>query len=397
MVVALVIGLLVLAGGRAGADTESPSPPVAVTLPLKESAFEVQLLPTAGFRTEAVLLTPRLSQQTILRTDPKHGWQFTLACYGYFRPEYQTQSELRFRVYAQQLEDLPRVQKVCRLLLRLQQIAWQKLRLQVNLQGERVLNIWLCRQGNAGGEQWRNNLYIYSIESIQHPVEWLREVAHEFSHALLPGITGFTLPEPWANGYMGERLFLSWIEPLVSGGQLSGEDLCDTSVQDIRHFVQQRCLPLRNKWLTSGLPKGDFTRTDAVGMGALIGLALYIDGVYGSSMLRATFARLTEPYPSAFWKAFTEALREAEEVHLTPVGTNIQVWLPAEEWQVQAQDRKAFLQTGKNRWQAIHSAWKLSSDGWYRLTSDAPLRLLRSSNTLRTNVPAGKGSPAGEW
>lgn len=397
MALALTIGVLCTVEVRAGVDIENPSPPAIITTSSSATAFEVQTLPGAGFASTAIVLTPRLNQRSISRTDPKHGWQFTVACYGYFRNEYQTQPELRFRVYAQQVEDLPKAQKVCRLLLRLQQIAWQKLRLQVNLQGERVLNIWLCRQGNAGGEQWRNNLYIYSMQSIQHPVEWLREVAHEFSHALLPGITGFTLPEPWANGYMGERLFLSWIEPLVSGGQLSGEDLCDTPVREIRHFVQQRCLPLRNKWLTSGFPKGDFTRTDAVGMGALIGLALYIDGVYGSSMLRATFARLTEPHPAAFWKAFTEALQEAEEVHLSPVGANIQVWLPAGEWQVQAQDKKAFLQMDKNRWQANQPAWNLSANGWYRLTSGAPLRLLRSANTSRANVPAGLGLPAAVW
>lgn len=380
MVIALVIGLLVVAGGRADTDTENPAPPARITLPLKHSAFEVQVLSTTGFRTEAVLLTPRLHQQAIARTDPKYGWQFSVACYGYFRSEHQTQPELRFRVYAQEMEDLPRAQKVCRLLLRLQQIAWQRLRLQVNLQGERVLNVWLCRQGNAGGEQWRNNLYIYSIQGIHQPIEWLREVAHEFSHALIPGITGYTLPEPWANGYMGERLFLTWMDLLASSGQIAPEDLCDAPAQDIRLFVQQRCVPLRNQWAKNGFPKDEFSRTDALGMGALIGLVLYIDHVYGSDLLRATFARLAEPQPTALWKAFTEALREADEVQIFSSGGSIQTWLPAGQWRVQAQDGKATLQRDKNRWQAAQSVWNLPSDGWYRLTNSAPLRLLRSAN-----------------
>ncbi len=379
MALALIIGWLCLAGGRATPDTEHPSPPASVTIPTNVSSFEAQVLPDAGLHTEVVILTPRLSGRSLSRSDPKHGWQFTVACYGYFRNEYLAQPELRFRVYAQQVGDLPRAQQVCRLLLRLQQIAWHRLRLQVNLQGERTLNVWLCRQGNPGGEQWRNNLYIYSIQSIQHPIEWLREVAHEFSHALFPGITSYTAPEPWANGYMGERLFMTWLE--TTGAQLSSDDLCDASLQDIRQFVQQRCLPLRNRWATGGFPREDFYRTDAVGMGTLIGLVLYVDGVYGSNALRSTFARLTEPQPSALWKAFTEALREANEVHLSPVGGDTRVWLPAGQWQVQTADQKIILRMDTSRWNGTQSAWRLTKDGWYQLASSGPVRLVKSVGT----------------
>jgi hypothetical protein len=317
---------------------------------------------------------------TISRTDPKHGWRFTVACYGYFRTEHVSQPELRFRVYAQQVEDLPTAQKVCRLLLRLQEVTWQRLRLQVNLQGERVLNVWLCRQGNAGGEQWRNHLYVYSVQEIAHSIEWLREVAHEFSHALLPGITGYTAPEPWANGYLGERLLLTWLEPLVNDGTLSAEDLCGASASDVRSFVQQRCLPLRSLWATNGFPEKDFGRTDAVGMGALIGLALYIDHVYGSTMLRATFARLAQHQPTALWEAFTEAVRESRELHIIPSGGAIQVWLPSGQWHPQTEDKKAMLQLGKSRWQATQPVWRLPVNGWYRLEGRSPIRLMKPAN-----------------
>lgn len=379
MACAVIIGLFCVAVGRAVAEVEVPSPPAALNLPLKSSAFEAQVLPELYSPTQAVVLTPLLNQQSLSRRDPKYGWQFAAACYGYFRNEHLSQPELRFRVYVQQLEDLPRAQKVCRLLLRLQQVAWHKLRLQVNMQGERVLNVWLCRQGNAGGEQWRNNLYIYSIQQVHNPLEWLREVAHELSHALLPGITGYTLPEPWANGYMGERLFLMWLAPLLNNGQLTPSDLCDASAEDVRSFVQQRCLPLRNQWMTGGFPKDKFQRRDALGMGALIGHALYIDSVYGHTMLRATFARMAEPSPDAFWKAFMEAVREADEIQIIPSGKT-SVWLPKGLWRAETEDNKAMLQTGTNRWQAGQPIWRLPTDGWYQVTSQSPLRLLRATN-----------------
>ncbi len=324
------------------------------------------------------MVTPRMDGRLPAQTDPKHGWQFQSARYGYFRNELFAQPELRFRVYVQQIDDLPVAQRVCRLLLRLQQVAWDRVRLQVNLQGERVLNVWLCRQGNAGGEQWRNNLYIYSVQELESAVEWLREVAHEFSHALFPGITGYTLPEPWANGYMGERLLMTWLTPLAESGRLNVDDLCGASASEIRRFVEQRCLPLRNRWVTEGFPKEGFSRTDATGMGTLIGFALYVDGVYGSPTLRATFARLSAPQPAAFWKAFTEALKEADTIAVTPPDKATYLWLPAGSWSVECADSKALLQLGTNRrWTASQQKWNLPADGWYRLTCHAPLRLRR--------------------
>ena len=368
--------LLIAVVGGAGADTAHPSPPTLLDTP-SISGFEVEALRPLAANVAAYLLTPHRSEQKVHRTDPKHAWQFTVACYGYFRSENQNRPELRFRVYAQQTEDLSAAQKVCRLLLRLQEISWVRLRLQVNLQGERVLNVWLCRQGNAGGEQWRNNLYIYSIQDIREPMEWLREVAHEFGHALLPGITGYTAPEPWANGYIAERLLMTYIEPLMQSGQLVPEDVCGTSLSDIRVFVQQRCLPLRHVWVTAGFPEKDFQRTDSGGMGTLVGLVLYIDAVYGSPTLRATFARLTEPQPLALWKAFTESLGEADAVQVNPISGTLQVWLPSGQWRVEAGDGKALLRQGTAQWQATQPVWRLPRSGWYTLKTAGPLRLSR--------------------
>lgn len=363
-----------LGGARAQGDLAAPPPVWKAPAP---AGYETFTLKPLDPKSTALVVTPHLSSGHASRRDPKHGWQFRVACFGYFRTEYQQHPELRFRVHAQQLEDLPTAQQVCRLLLRLQELAWHRLRLQVNLQGERVLDVWLCRQGNAGGEQWRNNLYIYSIQEIGEPIHWLREVAHEYSHALFPGITGYTSPEPWANGYLGERLLLSWVEPLADNGVLTPEDLCGASVADVRRFVQQRCLPLRQMWVSEGFPKQQFSRTDATGMGALVGLVLYIDGVYGSPLLRATFARLEAPRPASLWKAFTEAAHEAEQLHLTPVARATQVWLPAGAWRVESTDSGASLQRGKERWGASQRAWRLPASDWYRLSSSAPVRLSR--------------------
>lgn len=368
----VVATLSILLGGGGGASAVPPPSLKAAA----EAGYDVSLLP-AFTSALAAVATPSLRQMSGLPADPKHEWQFTVACYGYLQLEGMNQPELRFRVYAQHLDDLTSAQNVCRLLLRLQELAWQKLRLQVNLQGERTLNVWLCRQGNPGGEQWRNNLYIYAVHEIRRPMDWLREITHEFSHALIPGITGYHSPEPWANGYVGERLLLSWVASLLQEGQLSAEDVAGAPVADVRRFVQQRCLPLRQMWTQQGFPERDFRRTDTTGMSALIGLVLYIDGIYGSHTLRSTFARLAEPQPLAFWKAFTEALSESEAILLTPVEKVAHVWLPAGGWTIQTEDKQASLSRGKERWQATQKLWRLPANGWYLLRTSATVRLTR--------------------
>ena len=49
------------------------------------------------------------------------------------------------------------------------------------------------------------------IDTSKPQAEACRELAHEYGHAVLPAIGGFKSPEDWANGYLGERLFLRWL------------------------------------------------------------------------------------------------------------------------------------------------------------------------------------------
>ncbi|HTE17337.1 MAG TPA: hypothetical protein VK689_03020, partial [Armatimonadota bacterium] len=77
--------------------------------------------------------------------------------------------------------------------------------------GSRYANVWLARNGTAGGEEFEGHLYLFAILEHRAPAEWVRELAHEYSHTHLPRVGEFTQPEKWANGYLGERLFLKWM------------------------------------------------------------------------------------------------------------------------------------------------------------------------------------------
>src|SRR5206468_11771889 len=75
----------------------------------------------------------------------------------------------------------------------------------------RTTNVWLTREGRPGGEEFKRNVYLYAVGEDRAPAEWVREVAHEYSHVVLPAFGPFASPERWANGYLGVRLFLKWL------------------------------------------------------------------------------------------------------------------------------------------------------------------------------------------
>ena len=70
------------------------------------------------------------------------------------------------------------------------------------------IDVWLTRYGDPGGEQFRNNIYLYNYMYPRKGVEWAREFAHELGHYLLPGASGYTDPESWSNGILGKELIL---------------------------------------------------------------------------------------------------------------------------------------------------------------------------------------------
>ncbi len=73
------------------------------------------------------------------------------------------------------------------------------------------VKIWLCEDGTAGGEQVGNEIYFYDMEKDRTDAEWFRELVHESGHLMLPPVDGFTAPEAWANGILGELLFPRWM------------------------------------------------------------------------------------------------------------------------------------------------------------------------------------------
>jgi hypothetical protein len=170
------------------------------------------------------------------------------------------------------------------------------------------LDLWLTRTGEAGGEEYEGNIYLLSVQEPRTPVEWVREVAHEYGHVLLPRMGAFTEPERWASGYLAERLFLKWM--LADN---ASEDVWDAPI-DGRAYVASQVAPLRALFLEQGPGAPAAERTDAGGMRFFIGEMLALEAMHGPGTLRRVLDQFATPRPQNLGAYLSAALREPAAV-----------------------------------------------------------------------------------
>ncbi|MCU0316214.1 MAG: hypothetical protein MUC92_06450 [Fimbriimonadaceae bacterium] len=194
---------------------------------------------------------------------PKFSWEFRFLTFGNVRLDKDVDTRnTRFRVFSQfrrgnPLEDEGR--QAAQMLTRL----WEFNRYRLNLDHRsdtygRFVDVYLAFGGKAGGEQllihnkneqvdgkpvFTNTFYIYDIASFVKPVERAREVAHEYGHASLPAIGPFDQPESWANGDIGERIFLRWIMEEMEKKKLTTLDTMGASLDDLKGYVKEKVTP----------------------------------------------------------------------------------------------------------------------------------------------------------
>jgi hypothetical protein len=163
------------------------------------------------------------------------------------------------------------------------------------------VDVWLDREGRPGAEQLRDDIYLYAVGEDRPPAEWIRELAHEYSHLALPEVGPFTAPERWANGYLGERLFLKW---LIDNEQTAA---WGTSFPGWAYLANQ-ILPLRDRFLNAGPGAPAAGRADAAGMEHYIGFALAIEAGYGPRLLREAIRLAPTTAPSGLGAGLARAL-----------------------------------------------------------------------------------------
>lgn len=157
-----------------------------------------------------------------------------------------------------------------------------------------------------------------------------REVAHEYGHAVLPPVGGFRQPEDWANGYLGERLFLRWLRDDIAARRLTPDDAMGASLDKLDAWVKKHVDPLVAVAATNYPDPVALSQEGTPGMDRYMGLALYIEQisppqVFAQSMKLAAKGPAKE-YPAAI----VDAMSHSRQVTLG-VPTQLQgkkMWIP---------------------------------------------------------------------
>lgn len=228
------------------------------------------------------------------RLDPKYRWEFPFVVRAYLSTG--GEEGLRFVVHAQTARTYPIAIRVARQLLRMLEFAHAHLGYDNPLAYGQRVDVFLSDGGKPGGEQGVfegpdesgrlrsfNCIYIYDLDSFREPVEMAREVAHEFGHVVIPPVGGFEKPERWANGALGERIFLSYL----ASTQIADEDRMGASVAAIRSWVAKNVQSLADEVFLHG-PSQELVEGRSVAMEPYLSLMLMFYEALPEAFGRAT-------------------------------------------------------------------------------------------------------------
>ncbi|MCC6731195.1 MAG: hypothetical protein IT208_17860 [Chthonomonadales bacterium] len=290
--------------------------------------------------------------QPLDATDPRLGARYGAACRVYV-----AESGLfvrRFTVWAPDAAHLPFARKAGRWLALLWGAAHARFGMSASRLRGAPLDVWLTRSGEAGGEQWRSSIYVYDVMAERTGIEWARTLSHEYGHYLLPSPSGYAEPESWANGLLGERLFLSWMADDLRSGAVSAEEAPYVTLHDLDEYRARQVTPLLDRALASGPDEAALGGTAMSAMDAFTALELYVDAVYGPEAIMDALMYLPAGAADrglrgpAFAAAFAAWARARPRfVTRLPAGDAV-VFLPRGSWKVvsEAPGRRALRVEG---------------------------------------------------
>jgi len=260
--------------------------PAVSRMPAEVLPFVVNITNTEAatshtdYKTVIIVPTDALSTE---QDDPVESWPFTRAIYVYSSID-GVKANLICTVHYQSADYTQFAQKTGALLALLDDVYNTKM-VVARADDSYPFHVWLCSTApvSNGGEQWRNNIYFYDIGDERSSIEWIREIAHEFSHLAFQAVGGdYTYPEAFANGYLGERLLVRWLSRGVAGGGQSVEADWLGTFAGYPNFERLLITPSLAEFTAHGLNKTELARRDEVGMRYMIGMMLYVDDVCGS-------------------------------------------------------------------------------------------------------------------
>jgi len=337
MVLPIVLGMLALA-------RQDPSADLGIILldPVTHAEAEVIRQP------QDRLNPPKLSPKKLGVDQKRLRFDWLTSVAGYLpRDEQGTQIlYTKVRIYSQERNgEVDPAIKIARLLARLWDYKFHVLNWdQPSAFHDGTVDVYLCDTGRPGGEQLYdyddqiggnpkvNTIYIYDLPSFTDPMEMAREVAHEYGHATLAQVGGYTEPEDWANGFLGEKLYLRHVLQEYDAGHFDLKDAMGVSPDKLRAWVHANVDPLVIAAAERGPSIPALKDRSSKGMDAYIGLALYMDTILPEEL----FAKSQEEQPTADAKDYLDTVvTYSAEQAVSPYSLKIpdylkgrKIWIP---------------------------------------------------------------------
>lgn len=305
-----------------------------------------QTAPVAGGEEVLPLSVLPVASANPPKKSPKHDWTFDrlteVALIDSAEPK------IRFRVWSQSAtQSMLNPHLVASFLGKLYTYNMTKLRLDHSyLYGDQCVDVYLCGDGSPGGEQffgeddvWRdqtgrrskvNSIFVYEVDTLDDPLEACRELAHEYGHATLPPISIPGGREEWANGHLGERLYLSWLARDMKSQKVKPEQVFGATLTDLARYSSAKIVPLLQALDKRFPDRADLDRKNDTAFSAYLACAVYLERTLPADIFRRALVLNQSQTSSGFLKAVFEALDEPESpVAIAPPIAGQQVfWVP---------------------------------------------------------------------
>jgi hypothetical protein len=308
--------------------------------------------------------------------EPRSGTKFRAACYAYLKENGMLVR--RFAVHAPDREGLPLARTTARFMSLLWAVIERRFgTLSVRLRA-RPVDVWLTRTGQPGGEQIGYSIYIYDVQAERIPIEWARELAHEYGHYVLPGSSGYSDPEDWSNGLLGERLFLRWLRDDIVDRVVEQKQVPFVKLADLTDYCEKQPEPLIDRMRSRGPDLALLKRRDAAGMDEFSALLLFSDATYGSRSLLdmldyLPFRAASGTKPETFLSALTSLIYSSARFETNvPVNNPMRLLLPKGRYRLTSNgklsgitlDRGSVSPAGTDTWTI-----NVAVAGWRKFTA----------------------------
>jgi hypothetical protein len=277
------------------------------------------------------------------KISPQHQFEFPFSMTALGKPEGRNEYMQRFRIfYQRRREENDPTPFVARALMRLWDYNYRQLKIDHSPQyNGQIVDVYLCWGGKAGAQQRFdvekedgvtrkvNTIYVYDLDSFSDPLEMMREIAHEYGHATLPAIGGYKSPEEWANGYLGERLYLSYLRDELAAGRLTKADTLLAEKEDLDQWVKDYVDPLIAAAAAEPPNEKLLKGKNSQAMNAYMGLVLYAQKTLPVNVFARSLVLTQSTNAWDYPKAVVLAMSEPDQATLK-VGQykGKAVWLP---------------------------------------------------------------------